>query len=185
MDFVHVIDDELPLALCSSLITAFDFAEGQPRHSVCEGVRDFHELTVNTDAAFHPMMPAIWNHFLGLVNSYADTMLMPPQQLDVGACAAEGFRIKYYRRGEGRFSTHVDVGDHASARRALACFWYLNDVDEGGETVFYAQNGDVVRRITPKAGRAVLFPPMWLFPHAGLTPISSDKYLLSGYLHYK
>ena len=185
LDFVHVVDDALPLPLCADLITTFDHAQGQPRHSVFEGVRDFHDLLINSDDAYRLMMPTVWGHFMGLVQGYLSNLQIPPQQIDLSKCGAEGFRIKYYQQGVGQFLKHVDVGDHQSARRALAVFWYLNDVDEGGETVFYNQQGDVIRTIKPKAGRAVLFPPMWMFPHAGLIPVSSGKYLLSGYLHYQ
>lgn len=69
--------------------------------------------------------------------------------------------------------------DYATSRRFLSFFWYLNDVDQGGETVF----DDLI--IQPKTGRMVVFPPLWMFPHKGCIPISNEKYLLSTYLHYK
>ena len=94
--------------------------------------------------------------------------------------AFEEFRIKRYNTGgEDRFDTHVDVKDYSSARRFLSFFWYLNDVDEGGETEF----DDLI--IKPKKGTLVIFPPLWMFPHKGNPPISGTKYLLSTYLHYK
>lgn len=93
--------------------------------------------------------------------------------------AFEQFRIKKYRNdNEDRFDTHVDVTDHESARRFLSFFWYLNTVDEGGETVFDELT------IKPKMGSMVVFPPLWMFPHRGNKPISGEKYLLSTYLHY-
>jgi len=49
----------------------------------------------------------------------------------------------------------------------------------GGETRFV----DVM--IKPKKGNLLVFPPLWMFPHAGLIPISSPKYIISTYLHYK
>ena len=77
------------------------------------------------------------------------------------------------------FDTHVDVMDYNSARRFLSFFWYLNDVEIGGETRFYNLE------ITPKKGTLVVFPPLWMFPHKGEPPLSGEKYLLSTYLHYK
>jgi hypothetical protein len=94
--------------------------------------------------------------------------------------AYEEFRIKKYNNdGQDAFDVHVDVMDHASAKRFLSFFWYLNDVEEGGETVFWNY------KIQPKAGTLVVFPPMWMFPHAGNEPTSGPKYLLSTYLHYE
>lgn len=92
----------------------------------------------------------------------------------------EQFRIKKYRSGtDDQFKTHVDVGDYSSARRYLAMFWYLNDVVEGGETEF------LHKKIVPTKGTLVMFPPFWCFPHKALPCVSSDKYILTTYLHYK
>lgn len=94
--------------------------------------------------------------------------------------ALEQFRVKRYRAGsDDRFDKHVDVGDHQSARRFLSMFWYLNDISEGGETVF--ENGPTIK---PKAGRLIMFPPLWLFPHEGKRTISDDKFIVSSYTHY-
>ena len=49
----------------------------------------------------------------------------------------EEFRIKKYEvGGVDRFDEHVDVIDHKSAKRCLAMLFYLNDVEEGGKTIF-------------------------------------------------
>ena len=56
---------------------------------------------------------------------------------------------------------------------------YLNDVHEGGRTIF---SDDV--NITPEKGKMIMFPPLWLFPHAGEKPKSNAKYILGSYLHY-
>ena len=92
----------------------------------------------------------------------------------------EQFRVKKYTAGtDDRFDIHVDVGDHPSAKRFLSIFWYLNNVSEGGETIF--KDGPTMK---PKAGRMVVFPPLWVFPHEGRPTISNDKYLVSTYTHY-
>ena len=73
-----------------------------------------------------------------------------------------------------------EEGDHDSARRFLVLFFYLNDVEEGGETYFQ----DIDFTVQPKEGRLLIFPPTWMFPHAGLKPVSNDKYIAGTYLHY-
>jgi len=95
--------------------------------------------------------------------------------------ALEQIRLKkYVAADEDRFDPHVDVGDHSSARRFLALFFYLNDVDKGGETWFTKLG----MKVKPKAGTCLLFPPTWTFPHAGLPPLSENKYIIGTYLHY-
>ena len=53
---------------------------------------------------------------------------------------------KYHARTKDRFDPHVDVQDHASARRYLAFLFYLNEDFSGGETEFPHHS----RKITPK-----------------------------------
>ena len=95
--------------------------------------------------------------------------------------AFEQFRIKHYRNdGNDQFDTHVDASTHETSKRFFAFFWYLNDVEEGGETEFT----NFTLKIKPKKGTLFMFPPLWMYPHRGNPPISNDKYLLSSYLHY-
>ena len=60
----------------------------------------------------------------------------------------------------------------------LTYIWYLNDVIEGGETEFFGNY-----KIKPEVGKLVLFPACWSFPHCGLMPISSNKYIITGWLY--
>ena len=90
----------------------------------------------------------------------------------------EHVRIKRYRAGaEERFQPHFDSID-AVANRYLVFLWYLNDVADGGQTRFVDLGVDVEAR----AGRLLMFPPYWMFQHAGLPPRSNDKYIVSTYL---
>jgi len=108
-------------------------------------------------------------------NSISETSFWPK---DYGF---EHFRIKHYQNGNNdQFADHVDAVDVSSMRRFFAFFWYLNDVEEGGETEFL--NFDL--KIKPKKGTLFMFPPLWLYPHRGNPPISNEKYLLSSYLHF-
>jgi hypothetical protein len=94
----------------------------------------------------------------------------------------EDFRIKKYSYDEGDwFDLHIDANDDQSMQRYLAIFWYLNDIEEGGETDFPMQG----MSIKPKQGRVVMFPPYWTHPHRGnkLKKENTYKYLLSTYLH--
>ena len=70
----------------------------------------------------------------------------------------EGYRIKRYMPdGTELFKPHIDVNGYPQANRQLVCQWYLNTVEEGGETVFYEQGIEVA----PVEGRLVAFPPFW------------------------
>ena len=38
------------------------------------------------------------------------------------------------------------------------------------------------KTIKPEAGKLLLFPASWTFPHCGQMPISHDKYIITGWL---
>ena len=99
----------------------------------------------------------------------------------------EAIRMKRYLANDyDRFDPHVDVMNHATAKRFLAFFIYLNDVEEGGESEFFFNKPGtfIPFKVEPKRGRMLMFPPTWQYYHAGLKPISGKKYLIHSYCHY-
>jgi len=100
------------------------------------------------------------------------TLPIPPRS------RLENLRIKRYSVDAGdRFQPHFDALDYCS-NRYMVFLWYLNDVSEGGETEFC----DLGLRVKAQQGRLLMFPPYWMFQHAGLPPRSNDKYMISTYL---
>jgi len=92
---------------------------------------------------------------------------------------------RYEPNGKDEFAHHVDVGNYQSARRFLVFFWYLNTVAEGGETTFeYNKNHTPWLTVNPNVGNLLMFPPLWTHGHTGQKPISGNKYIIGGYLHY-
>ena len=65
-------------------------------------------------------------------------------------------------------------------QRQLVWNLYLNDVEEGGETEFLAQN----RRIKAEKGTMVIFPANWTHMHRGNPPINTEKYIGTGWYTY-
>ena len=60
----------------------------------------------------------------------------------------------------------------------ITYIFYLNDVEEGGETEIRRKC-----KIKSKAGKLLLFPSCWTFPHRGVMPISDNKYIITGWLY--
>jgi len=63
-------------------------------------------------------------------------------------------------------------------QRVLASQFYLNDVEEGGETEFLHQQ----IKVKPKKGRLVIWPVGFTHTHRGNKPISNDKYTVATWL---
>ena len=122
--------------------------------------------------------------FLGFFMAQIDTYLArynDDVKLSIPVPARPGtdkLMMKRYRAGsDDQFQPHFDSVDVVS-NRYLVFLWYLNDVAQGGETEFC----DIGLKIFPRAGRLLVFPPYWMFQHAGRPPISDNKYILSTYL---
>jgi hypothetical protein len=179
-DLIQVYDDVLEKNICNILIDFFQVSSEKHERIDNDSKPNFTEYDLTSNHKESSQIEHIHNFLISKVFEYkekyyefVDKRCFPEKH------NFEHFRIKKYQNnGIDQFDTHVDVTDHESSRRFLSFFWYLNDVDEGGETVFR----DLT--ITPKAGRLVIFPPLWMFPHKGNIPISNEKYLLSTYLHY-
>ncbi len=88
-----------------------------------------------------------------------------------------------YTAGEGGYPYwHSEVypqHPHNDAlHRILLFMFYLNDVEEGGETEFIYQN----KSIKPKAGTMVIAPAYFTHTHRGNITVSNDKYILTSWL---
>jgi len=177
-DFIHVYENCLSEKICNQLIEYFEEQKNKQEYIDHNGTPTFTQLNLTQNRKDKESIHDILiKKVFEYRNNYYELL---GKHLFPSSHAFEEFRIKrYIPNGIERFDYHVDVIDYLTARRFLSFFWYLNDVDEGGETVF----GDLC--IKPKRGKLIIFPPLWLFPHYGNPPISGSKYILSTYLHYQ
>jgi hypothetical protein len=111
----------------------------------------------------------------------------------VALAALETTQVLHYRVGQ-RFEPHFDYFDPAleghapelaGGQRIVTCLIYLNDAFEGGETDFPLLG----QRHRPPAGGALCFvnvqpsgAPDRRTMHAGLSPTSGEKWLLSQWI---
>jgi Rps23 Pro-64 3,4-dihydroxylase Tpa1-like proline 4-hydroxylase len=92
----------------------------------------------------------------------------------------ELFMVQRYTKQKGRYIYHNDFGSNWIEKkyRVITYLWYLNTVEEGGETEFWGTH-----TVKPETGKLLLFPASWTFPHRGKMPISHDKYIITGWLY--
>jgi hypothetical protein len=91
------------------------------------------------------------------------------------------FMVQKYECNKGKYVFHHDgnIDWEKKKYRVITYLWYLKDVLEGGETEFCGL------KIKPEAGKLILFPASWCYPHCGRKPISNDKYIITGWLYHK
>ena len=167
----------LPTNLCDYLINVYESDKDNRERVDNESKPTFTQLNLNR---YHrKIVSNLFNYFSLALDSYKKDVPSSKYLPDIKYI--EEFRIKKYEvGGVDRFDEHVDVIDHKSAKRCLAMLFYLNDVEEGGKTIFPYH----YKEFTPVKGSVIIFPPTWEYPHLGEPPVSNPKYIMSSYLHY-
>jgi hypothetical protein len=126
----------------------------------------FHELNSNLNAYFQTLATKYEGHVIALKN-LKDT----------------GYQIQKYISNIGIYHYHHDSlyakDEPTTQTRILTFIWYLNTVDEGGETEFF--NGRI--KIKPEKGKLLFFPSTWTYMHKGNMPISGNKYIVTGWVY--
>lgn len=186
--YVRVYDNAFSPAFCNFLIEEYEKKKDKfetyrlSEHEWEFDYRSFEEVNICEEEIFKPYLTQYYDRIKDVYNQYAkdvNSIYLPKD------AALEAARLKKYENNDvDQFGWHTDVNDAISSKRFLVMFAYLNDVAEGGETEFESKSEEGFT-VTPKCGRIVVFPPMWMFPHKGKKPISNPKYILSTYLHYK
>jgi hypothetical protein len=75
---------------------------------------------------------------------------------------------------------HCEAGDSNSSDRVLAYTYYLNTVEQGGETEFLYQQ----KRITAVENTLCIFPAGFTHTHRGNPPLSGNKYIATGWIEF-
>ena len=171
---IALFDDVLPPVVCKGLISAFD--ESKQEQWDRNGAPKFTQVNINQSQP--DMVSPLTQFTVAGVRRYmaeTDSQFLPLPQ------ALEEFRVKRYNSSsDDRYDTHVDVESPQSASRYLALLFYLNDDFTGGQTKF--AGGPTIQ---PKRGTVLVFPPYWMYPHAGLRVLTGTKYIMSTYLHLR
>ena len=180
--YVQTFDAALLPEFCAQMIQSFHQmpqfhqSNGRGHRAGLEGSAWTElNITPHADKAFNGFFYAQIDRYLREYNERVKLSIPIPPRPNL-----EDLRIKRYRMGaDEKFEPHFDSLDD-KCRRYMVFLWYLNDVAEGGETEFV----DIGVKVQARAGRLLMFPPYWMFQHAGLPPLSNDKYIVSTYLMF-
>jgi hypothetical protein len=178
--YIRIYDQALEASLCARMVESFKALERFQAHNgrgVRVGLEEsaWTELNVSrlADDSFQKIFRRLIDSALQRYNQDIGLAIAVPNSPQTAPLI-----MKRYVPGlNERFQLHFDAVNHL-ANRYLVLLWYLNDVEQGGETRFPQLNLSVAAR----AGRLLMFPPYWMYQHEGLPPVSNDKYILSTYL---
>lgn len=93
--------------------------------------------------------------------------------------------IQQYEQGKGGYphwhsEQFPQLGHNEALHRVVLYMYYLNDVEQGGETEFFYQQ----RKVKPQKGTMVIAPAGFTHSHRGNTPISGDKYIVTSWVMF-
>ena len=189
--YIKVYDDVIDADSCNLLIGKFESAEEDQYEVIRQAERDkaiaFTQINLANNDDWTTVQNGMLEVFQDYIMHYINDCNIQPKQWPT-TYGYEAIRIKRYLDNDyDRFDSHVDVMNSETSKRFLAFFVYLNDVDEGGETEFVQltkPGTHIPLKIKAQQGRLLMFPPQWMYYHAGLKPVSNSKYLIHSYCHY-
>ena len=94
--------------------------------------------------------------------------------------------MQKYQAGKGGYpywhsEVYPQLPNNDALHRILLFMYYLNDVEEGGETDFYYQE----KSIKPQKGTMVIAPAYFTHTHRGNIPRSNDKYIVTSWVLFQ
>ena len=177
-DWIKIYDGEdgFDPGLCAEIIRFF---EASPtKHKLNQPWQRYHQLTSLHQTAIYEVIRAnVARIFERYKRDTACGTLNYVRRLESPSLSRYDVADA---EGANHFHSHADCWSMETASRQVSVIMYLNDVAEGGETVFGA--GTIVE---PRTGRALVFPSSFCFEHCGNPPVSDSKYVLVAWLHFE
>lgn len=178
--FIYEKKDSIPAEACTEIIRRFeamkqDQYEGRIGQAVDtnQGIKKTTDLVVSGKEHWQDVDKGLFYSLGVALKEFRETF-----PYFKGPFKDMGYNLQRYNPGE-YYHWHIDGGSHDFSQRQLVALWYLNDVPSpGGETEFFYQ--DV--KITPEAGKLVLFPPFWTHEHRAATVQSGVKYIATTWI---
>jgi hypothetical protein len=197
MKFIHEFSNSMPDILCDKLINMYEKSSdkfpGRTLYGIMKDVKNTNDLAIPQNEEWAKINAFLYKELMSKLKEYI-TCISPEKEIIVNINGIQqpfsyfneqplftnGFLIQKYDKNIGEYVYHNDFAIHENKEsvRVLTFLWYLNTIEEGGETEFWGNY-----TIKPEKGKLLLFPATWNYPHSGKMPISSDKYIITGWLY--
>ena len=122
---------------------------------------------------FDPFIKKIESMYFDYLSKYENKKYVVDFNVNIGAFNIQKYNTKgHYNR------IHCERDGIASSHKLLAWMTYLNDVEDGGETVFVNQNIEV----KPEIGKTLIWPADWTHIHHAKEVKKGNKYIITGWV---
>jgi hypothetical protein len=189
-NFVGIYDNYFNEDYCQSLIDHFEWCRKvnktyqrmDDEKSKSDEATNLNPVTVEEINFMHPNIQGYISDFNTVFwdECYTDYRTAYSSLNDYQSHTIYTYKIQKTLPGQGYHLWHSEDGSVGHSRRIGTYILYLNDVEEGGETEFLYLS----KRIAPKAGRLLIFPPNYPWTHRGNPPLSGVKYIMTGWIEF-
>jgi hypothetical protein len=184
-NYVLTLDNVLSSKLCDEIIERFENDQSKKPGLVTSSGRSVLDVDLKSstdlvitgsdywkdiDESLYQSSRTCFENYKHVLQEHAEFL---------GGTRDEAYFVRKYDTKAGYYGAHADAVSTITLTRKLALIWYLNDVEEGGETEFV----NFGYKVKPKKGSAALFPTDWMYAHKGNPPISNEKYIARTFLH--
>jgi hypothetical protein len=178
--FILYKDGALSAELCDQIVRRFEanreLRVGTTGAGLAPSVKKSTDLDISGTHDWKDVDDALRASLQQGVESYCE---VNESLTSVNRLICTGLRLRRYDLGEF-FDWHIDTFDGSVASRILACIWYLNDLDAGGETEFLYQE----MKVKPKKGKLLLFPTSFEYVHRSNIVTHAAKYIVVGFIEH-
>tara|TARA_B100001175_G_C19466160_1_gene619192 strand:+ start:784 stop:1380 length:597 start_codon:yes stop_codon:yes gene_type:complete len=191
-NLIQVFENSISSRVCENLIYKFEHNIDIKKGATIGGYNPKYKKTI--DLTFGPDENIHFLELYNLLNSKLAYYINEYKnitnfQLPTNFICQLHMMMKYLKN-DGHYNFHhdfhllgttkSDANDKSESCRILTYLFYLNTVDEGGETEFIDGT-----KIKPEKGKLLIFPATWPYVHKGNMPLSSNKYIVTGWLLLK
>ncbi len=193
--YVYQNPNSIPNETCDIIIAYFEEEEGRYKGVTSQGLNEDVKNTMDFVIPNQSEEETKWTKICEIltcqlqenITEYMKSLKSHPNFLSddyrflyAKYLSEDNYQIQKYKKGDGKYVYHEDssIDWERQRYRVITFLWYLNDIEEGGETEIL---GDIL--VKPERGKLLLFPACWTFPHRGKIPISSDKYIITGWFY--
>ena len=191
-NLIQVFENSISSRVCENLIYKFEHNIDVKEGTTIGGYKP--NIKKTTDLTFGPYQNTHLLELFNLLNSKLSYYINEYKnitnfQLPTNFMT-QCHMIMKYLKNDGHYKFHNDFILHGTSKgdaneksessRILTYLFYLNTIDEGGETEFIDGT-----KIKPEKGKLLIFPATWPYIHKGNMPLSSNKYIVTGWLLLK
>jgi hypothetical protein len=135
----------------------------------------------HTQGVYHYDFELCRYFYAKLHEVYSEQYMEKYQMLkDSDQHSPKGMSVQRTAPHQGYHVWHQESANVGSSVRVMNYMLYLNDVEKGGETEFLYQGV----KLSPEAGKLVIFPTNYMYPHRGNPIYEGFKYIITGWYTY-